>query len=688
MPSPATGHDIVILKLNSAGAYQWHTFYGTDTAGASAIAVDSSANVYVAGYSPATWNGPTGQAPLHAYTNGDDIAVVKLNSAGAYQWHTFYGGTGDDGTDGIALDSSANVYVTGYSAATWNGPTGQAPLNAFTGTGSDIVILKLNSAGAYQWHTFYGTGTAGASAIAVDSSANVYVAGYGDATWNGPTGQAPLHAYTNSYDIAVVKLNSAGAYQWHTFYGGTGDDGADGIALDSRANIYVTGYSFATWNGPTGQAPLNAFSGGIDDIVILNLNSAGAYQWHAFYGGTGNNEAHGIALDSSANVYVAGYSDATWNGPTGQAPLHAYTNGDDIAVVKLGPTPAKVRVETASDGSGTVVPAQTVNIGNSITVYAITRDASNAFIANVAADTWSLQSITGGVVNGDLVPNGDSKSAVFTGHVAGTAQISATLGTLTPTNSGTLTVAAIPALTVTMVNPNTGNQGQCPMTVVITGTNLTGATAVSFGAGITVSSFVVNCATQITATICINANTTPGAYNISLTSPGGTATLTGGFTVVQQNQLIGTGATTSHGSSFSGTTTTTQPVGLPNIVTQSAILSAKSVTPGTPITVTADIANKGTANGSNAVTLYVNGQVETTQGVIVNSGGSTKLTFNVSRSEPGEYNVYVDGTPAGSFKVEMVTANDSILIFSVALIAVAFLVGMFLLWRRQRTGSH
>jgi len=148
--------------------------------------------------------------------------------------------------------------------------------------------------------------------------------------------------------------------------------------------------------------------------------------------------------------------------------------------------------------------------------------------------------------------------------------------------------------------------------------------------------------------------------------------------------FIGSGAPTSHGSSVAASTTYAPPVSLPNLVIQSASLSAKTVTPGTPITVTADIANKSAVNGNKKVTLYVNGQVETTQGITVNSGGSTKLTFNVSRSEPGDYTVYVDGVPAGSFKVEMVTGPDSILIFSAILVALAFLIGMVMLWRRQR----
>jgi len=155
---------------------------------------------------------------------------------------------------------------------------------------------------------------------------------------------------------------------------------------------------------------------------------------------------------------------------------------------------------------------------------------------------------------------------------------------------------------------------------------------------------------------------------------------------VEQNPWIGMGAPTSHSSSVVVPTTPAPPVTNPIILTSSASLSAKSVTPGTPVTVTADIINKSTVNGSKKVTLYVNGQVETTQAVTVNSGGSSKLTFSVSRSEPGDYSVYVDGVPAGSFKVELFSGNDAILMFSAILIAMAFLIGMVMLWRRQRAG--
>src|SRR5262249_40532354 len=101
------------------------------------------------------------------------------------------------------------------------------------------------------------------------------------------------------------------------------------------------------------------------------------------------------------------------------------TRADSGTITVASGAATKIVVETKSDGSGTVVPAQSLTSGSTLTVYSISRDASNNFVANVAATTWSLLNKTGGVVNGDLVAAADSKSATFTAHVNGTAIIDA-----------------------------------------------------------------------------------------------------------------------------------------------------------------------------------------------------------------------------------------------------------------------
>lgn len=335
--------DMTIIKLDSGGGYQWHTFHGgAHDDAAQSIALDSGNNIYVTGASYATWNGPGAVLPKHAFTGlsgSADITVLKLNNDGTYGWHTFYGSTNNDLAASIAVDSAANCYVTGYSVASWNGPGLILPLHGHSG-GWEITILKLDGAGAYGWHTFYGSLSEDRGyGICIDMSNNIYVAGYSGDTWNGPGGVLPLNPYTQSFDIAILKLNSAGTYAWHTFYGTTGNDYSYGIALDTAANIYVAGNSSTAWNGPGGIAPLNPYTGGVD-IAIIKLNNAGTYGWHTFYGSTAEDQSRGIALDTAASIYLAGFSNGTWNGPGGVVPLNGYTNGFDIAVIKMGEPPA------------------------------------------------------------------------------------------------------------------------------------------------------------------------------------------------------------------------------------------------------------------------------------------------------------------------------------------------------------
>jgi hypothetical protein len=86
------------------------------------------------------------------------VPSIQAAPSPIYAWHTFYGsGSYDDG-NAIATDGSGNIYVTGYSGSTWNGPAGQSPVHPYIGS-EDIFVLKLASSGSYQWHIFYRSST-------------------------------------------------------------------------------------------------------------------------------------------------------------------------------------------------------------------------------------------------------------------------------------------------------------------------------------------------------------------------------------------------------------------------------------------------------------------------------------------------------------------------------------------------
>jgi CSLREA domain-containing protein len=177
-------------------------------------------------------------------------------------WNTFLGAGGNDVGYAIAVDGSGNVYVAGRSSATWG-----SPVRSHQGGSGDAFVAKLNSSGDLQWNTFLGADNSDYGyGIAVDSSGNIYVAG---ATFWTSWG-SPVRPYTGGFDAFVAKLNGSGALQWNTFLGGSGNEHGKTITLDSSGNVYIGGYSSASWG-----SPVRAHTGGYDAFAA-KLNSSGA----------------------------------------------------------------------------------------------------------------------------------------------------------------------------------------------------------------------------------------------------------------------------------------------------------------------------------------------------------------------------------------------------------------------------
>lgn len=362
--------DVFILKLNSAGDYQWHTFYGglaaplADTYNSTNdpydIELDNLGNIYVLATSRNSWG-----TPLHAHSGFSDdgqgnLFVMKLSSSGSYLWQTFYEqmrSITSNGGRGLAVSGDGNVYLASTVKLPWH-DTLLTPIHPYSGFGaneswnSNMMIIKLNSTGAYQWHTFFGTQTIDrddyAFDIDVDTSENIYITGMGS-DWG-----VPLHLHSGASDMIALKLNTSGTYQWHTYYGSSRVDRAAGITLDPSGSIYISGTG-RPFLGPTGQTPLHAFSDDgntpyNDDTFILKLTPEGGYAWHSWYGSAGQEQAiaNKPLTDSLGNVYVIGkeggvshpYNASSWDGPTGQPPLRAFTTGsnNNYFILKLSGT--------------------------------------------------------------------------------------------------------------------------------------------------------------------------------------------------------------------------------------------------------------------------------------------------------------------------------------------------------------
>jgi len=248
-----------ITKYNSTGAIQWQNRLGASaqTSVGTSVAVSSTGNVYAFGYSD-------------AYDGGLDFQLAKYDSSGTLQWQVLFGqASQSDYGNGIAMDSSENLYVCGTS-----------------GSNDTMGIVKYNSSGTVQWQRrLYASGgqIVRGNGVAVDSSANVYVVGNS--------------FVSGSAKMQIAKYNSSGTLQWQVSVGASTTTG-NSIAVDSSGNVFTVGYSNNT---------------GVDTAQLLKYNTSGVLQWQRTLGSSRASYAFGICTDATGNVYFCGYTNTQFN---------------------------------------------------------------------------------------------------------------------------------------------------------------------------------------------------------------------------------------------------------------------------------------------------------------------------------------------------------------------------------------
>ena len=419
-PISSTGieRNIFVSKLDSDGNFVWAKGFG----GASAdvgrvIAVDSLGNVYTTGYFNGTvdFDPGAGEANL-ASAGGFDGFVSKLNSSGNFVWAKGLGGISTDEGYSIAVDSSGNVYTTGYfrDTADFDPGAGVAALTSASAGVNEIFISKLDSSGNFVWAKGLG-GTAAdvGRSIAVDSSGNVYTTGYfiGTADFDPGVGVANLTSASGSggtdRDVFVSKLDSSGNFVWAKGLGGTAADESNSIAVDSSGNVYTTGSFNGTVDFDPGTGVENLTSAGGSDGFISKLDSSGNFVWAKRLGGTGFDYVRTIVGDSSGNVYTTG----NFNGPANFNPAAGTTTnldsagGNDVFVLKLTPSgeslgssvPAAPTLNSITAGDRRVTVAFTAGADNgaAITDYEYSLNGGSYTSAGTTTSPFTITGLSG-----------------------------------------------------------------------------------------------------------------------------------------------------------------------------------------------------------------------------------------------------------------------------------------------------
>ncbi len=336
-----------LFQLDPSGSkLLYSTYLGNSADQVSGLAASSSGVLYVAGTTRDA-QFPVVNALQSQFNKGDCNPLTYYNGGGPIcsyaflmQWHlpdmtlkysTFLGGSSDDAANGVATDAAGNAYLAGFTLspdfplvnAIQSVPGGgPCPVSATIEPPacSDAFVMKVNPTGtAIVYSTLLGgAGTDAASAIAVDSQDNVYVAGYTDSA-NFPVLNAfqskpgggicytPHGGPVPCDNVFVTKINAQGtALVYSTYAGGAGENEATGIAVDASGNAFVYGNTFAFAGFPITPDALLHCNGAGQESFLMELSPVGALAYSTlFHGYVYSPYIEAMAVTDAQHVYIS-----------------------------------------------------------------------------------------------------------------------------------------------------------------------------------------------------------------------------------------------------------------------------------------------------------------------------------------------------------------------------------------------
>jgi uncharacterized protein (TIGR03437 family) len=419
-------------------AVTWATYFGSSgSETGEAVAVDANGNIYLAG----TSFGPSGYG---------DVLFAKLTPDGTSALFTgIFGGSYDNECHGIAVDASGNIYLAGET----NSPDfpASSSLTVSPGYNGDAFISKIDATGKSLVYSSYlgGSGQEIAYAIALDKSNSAYITG-ATVSPDFPVSRGTAQTtQAGGVDAFVTKFDANGNGVYSTFLGGAGDDYGFAIAADSSGDVYVTGSTTST-GFPTTQSAFQAKLAGATDAFVTKLSPTGTIVYSTYLGGSGDEDAFAIALDSGGAAYITGQT-ASADFPTLNAAQSKLAGTSNMFVAKVNGDGASLAYSTYLGGSG-------ADAGNGIAVdtagsaYVIgtatstdfpladafqskNAGASNAVVASLdAGGAVQFASYLGG--SGTSSTNGDFGGAVAVSCASGLIALGSTTSSDFPATSG------------------------------------------------------------------------------------------------------------------------------------------------------------------------------------------------------------------------------------------------------------
>ena len=475
-PALGGGYDAFITKYDQNGVRQFTTYFGgAGNERGTCIAGDAAfGNIFLGG----STEGSTGMGSAGAYrtinSGGMDGFVFRMNNNGVRQWSTYYGGTGDDYINGIAVDGATGVYVTGRTESASLISSAGVFQTALSGS-ADAFVAKFNGTsgtGTLAFSTYYGgTGVDEGFTITTDGSNNVYVGGQTTSVTNIATAGAHQGALSGINDGFLGRLNTTGTTRaWGTYFGGPGTDQVTQIVCRAAtSDIGVTGYTTSTSGIASANAQQTTYGGGTQDAFVGQFTNAGVRTWSSYVGGSDLDYSEAITLDPTGNLIIAGGTLSANNiGTPGSLQPTAGGNFDAFSAKYVAATGQKIwgsyfgnalndhAYGVICDGAGQIIMAGRTSSTTGISTataaqIAFAGGTYDAFLTKFRADTFALINqpyidtliCAGGTLTLPYTVNVNFRAGnVFTAQLSnasGSFAAPVNIGTLVSSTSGTIT---------------------------------------------------------------------------------------------------------------------------------------------------------------------------------------------------------------------------------------------------------
>ncbi len=360
---------------------------------------------------------------------------LLLNSQTLFlAWADQFGGTGYDLVNNICTDNLGNTYATGVFRNTVDFDPGSGTTNLVSSGVQDVFVTKVDPNGSLLWAVKVGgTGIDVGNEIAIDANGYVYVAGAFEGTvdFNPGSGTNNLSSQTAASTF-ILKLSSSGNYVWAKTIGSNQGTSAEGLSVTPLGVVHIGGNYAGTCDLDPGAGTTTVITTGNVDLYLVELDSAGDFQWGIDFGSNGLDGCAAIAEDVNGDIVMTGYFANTCDFDPSGATANLTASGNNAFVAKYSSSGSYVWAKNlgggGTDGGADITCDFTGNVyttgyfdgsadfdpGSGTVIFTAGTGISDAFVSCLTSAgnySWAAQ------LGGPSVDVGQSITLDLTGNV-------------------------------------------------------------------------------------------------------------------------------------------------------------------------------------------------------------------------------------------------------------------------------